>query len=113
MDMKNKCYICEKGDLEKKKIDYNLYEVDLGKFDAEICSKCGETFFDEDVSKKMTEVAKKKGLWGLQAKTKIGQAGTTLDIRLPKKIIEFMSLEKGKEVEMYPEGKNKLVITTE
>ena len=59
----------------------------------------------------MSEIAKKKGLWGLQTKPKIGQAGTTLDIRLPKKIIEFLDLKKGKEIEMYPEGKNRLVIS--
>jgi len=109
--MTKKCYICEKGSLTKKKVDYKLYGVSIGKFDAEVCGKCGEAFFDEDVSKKMTEIAKEKGLWGLQTKTKVGQAGTTLDIRLPKKIIDFLNLKKGKEVEIYPEGKDKLVIS--
>ena len=109
--MKEKCYICENGSLRKGKVDYILYGVSIGKFDAKICDKCRETFFDEQVSKKMTEIAKKKGLWGLQAKTKIGQSGTTLDIRLPKKFIEFFNLKKGKEVEIYPEGKNKLIIS--
>ncbi len=111
--MKEKCYICEKGDLESKKVDYELYGVKLGKFNAEVCNRCGETFFDEDVSKKMTEIAKKKGLFGLQTKTKIGQSGTTLDVRLPKRIIEFFDLKKGEEVELYPEGKDKLVISIE
>ena len=109
--MAEKCYICEKGDLIKKKVDYELYGISIGKFNAEVCNKCGEIFFNEEASKKMTEIAKQKGLWGLQAKTKIGQAGTTLDIRLPKRIINFFNLKKGKEVEIYPEGKNKLVIS--
>ena len=109
--MKEKCYICEKGNLRKEKVDYKLYGISLGKFNAEVCSKCGENFFEESVSKKMTEIAKKKGLWGLQTKTKIGQSGTTLDIRLPKRVIDFFNLKKGKEVEVYPEGKNKLVIS--
>jgi len=109
--MKEKCYICEKGNLKKKKADYKLHGISLGKFDAEICDHCGEIFFSEEVSKRMTKIAKRKGLWGLQAKTKIGQAGTTLDIRLPKKIIEFLELKKGEEVTIYPESKNKLVIT--
>ena len=109
--MKEKCYICEKGNLTKKRVDYDLYGVNIGKFNAEICDRCGEIFFDENASKKMTEIAKSKGLWGLQTKTKIGQSGTTLDVRLPKRIIEFLNLKKGKEVEIYPEGKNKLVIS--
>ncbi len=45
------------------------------------------------------------------AKTKVGQAGKTLDIRLPKKIIEFMRLKKGVEVTLTPENKNKITIT--
>ena len=109
--MKEKCYLCENGILTKKRVEYKLYGVDIGKFNAEVCEKCGEVFFDEETSKKMTETAKKKGLWGLQTKTKIGQAGTTLDIRLPKRIIDFLNLKKGKEVEIYPEGKNRLVIS--
>lgn len=109
--MKEKCYICETGTLIKKKIDYKLHGVRLGTFDAEICIHCGETFFDEKTSRQMTIIAKRKGLWGLQTRTKIGQAGTTLDIRLPKRIIEFLKLKKGREVEISPEGHDKLVIT--
>lgn len=109
--MKEKCYLCEQGNLTRKFVDYSLYGISLGKFQAEVCDKCNEVFYNEETSKKMTEAAKKRGLWGLNARTKIGQAGTTLDIRLPKKIISFLKLKKGKEVEIYPEGKNKLVVT--
>jgi len=109
--MKEKCYMCEKGNLTKKQVEYKLYGVSIGKFDAEVCDKCGETFFDEDVSRKMTKIAKEKGLWGLQARTKIGQAGTTLDVRLPKKIIDFLNLKKGEEVTICPEDKNKIIIS--
>jgi YgiT-type zinc finger domain-containing protein len=106
-----KCYICEKGELKKKKVDYSLYGESLGKFEAEVCTKCGDTFFSEETSDKITLVAKKKGLWGLEAKTKIGQSGSTLDVRLPQKIIAYMKLKKGKEVTIIPESKHKLVLT--
>ena len=109
--MAEKCYLCGKGRLTKKKVNYEVYGVSLGRFLADVCNACNETFFDETISRKMTELAKKRGIWGLHARTKIGQAGTTLDIRLPKKIISFLDLKKGKEVEIYPEGKNKLVVT--
>jgi len=105
-----KCYVCEKGNLKKKKVDYSLYGELIGKFNAEVCDKCGETFFSEEVSEKITEIAKKKGLFGLEAKTKIGQAGSTLDIRLPQKIIAYMKLKKGEEIKLIPESKRKLII---
>ena len=108
--MKEKCYICEIGNLERKRVEYKFHGVGLGIFDAEVCNHCGEIFFDESVSKQITTIAKKRGLWGLQTKTKIGQSGTTLDIRLPKRIIDYLKLKKGEEVEIYPEGKDKLII---
>lgn len=60
---REKCYICEKGNLEKKKIDYKLHKMLLGKFDAKICNKCEEIFFNEETSKKMTRIAKERKLW--------------------------------------------------
>ncbi|MBI5393093.1 AbrB/MazE/SpoVT family DNA-binding domain-containing protein [Candidatus Woesearchaeota archaeon] len=106
-----KCYICEKGNLQQKKVEYKLYGISLGVYAAEVCNLCKETFYNENESRKMTESAKKKGLWGLKARTKIGEAGSTLDIRLPKKIIDFMRVQKGREVEIEPLGKDKLIVS--
>ena len=105
-----KCYICEKGELVNKKVPYALYGIKVGEFPAEVCTKCNEVFFDEETSRKITARTKEMGLWGLSAKTKLGQSGSTLDIRLSKKLIDFLGLKKGKEVTLYPEGKNKLVV---
>ncbi len=105
-----KCYLCEKGVLKVREVPYEVHGEPVGKFKAEVCESCGETFFDEETSHKITAMTKKKGLFGLGAKTKIGQSGSTLDIRLPKKIIDFLHLRKGEEVIVHPEGKKKLVI---
>ena len=105
-----KCYLCEKGVLKTKKVPYLLYGTPIGDFKAEVCTKCGEVFFDEETSREITTATKEKGLWGLGSRTKIGQAGSTLDIRFPKKLLEFLGLRKGEEVSIYPEGKHKVVI---
>lgn len=110
MNDENNCWECGKP-LKDKHIEYSLYGIKIGTFPAKVCEICNESFFSEETSKKITQIAKQKGLWGLQAKTKIGQAGSTLDIRLPKKIIDFYKLKKGGEVTIYPEDKNKLVIS--
>ncbi|MBI3032270.1 YgiT-type zinc finger protein [Candidatus Woesearchaeota archaeon] len=109
-DEKNKCWECDNKMVEKQ-VDYILYGVAIGTFPALVCDHCNETYFSEETSRKITEITKQKGLWGLQARTKVGQAGNTLDIRLPKKIIEFTHLSKGAEVTITPENKNKIVIT--
>lgn len=107
-----KCYMCEKGELKKVKLPYRLYGEYLGDFEAEKCTKCGEIFYSEETSRRMTQAAKEKGLFGLNAQSKIGQSGTTLDIRLPKRVIEFMKLKKGEPVRIYPEDRKRLVIET-
>ncbi len=105
---KTKCYVCEKGNLVKKKVAYVVFGTEVGKFDAEVCTECGETFFDEAVSRKITQKTKEMGLWGLESKTKIGAVGSALDIRLSKKIVDFLRLKKGEEVLVYPESKSSI-----
>ncbi len=93
-----------------REVPYNLYGELIGRFKADVCEECGETFFDEETSGKITLATKAKGLWGMEAKTKIGQAGSTLDVRFPKRIIEFLNLKQGEEVTLYPESRKKLII---
>ncbi|MEK6841229.1 MAG: hypothetical protein AABW57_01255 [Nanoarchaeota archaeon] len=104
--------ICEEcsGKIEKKLIDYILLGKILGKFEAEVCNKCGEQVFDEDVSDKIEKRAKESGLWGLQAKVKVNQVGNSIAVTVTKPISEFLNLKKGKDVLIYPENKHKLIV---
>lgn len=47
-----------------------------------------------------------------EARTKIGQVGNSIDVKINKKLAQFAGFKKGEEVRVYPEGKNKLVIET-
>ena len=108
--MNGKCYMCGKGELVKKKVDVKPYGISIGRFDAEVCNECNETFFSEQTSDRIDEVAKNKGLWGLEARTRIGKVGNSIDVKISKKIAEFTGLKKGGEVRVYPEGKNRIII---
>lgn len=104
-----KCPICGKGILKKSKIKEYMSGVYLGEFPAEICTKCGESFTDSKTTREIEEVAKKKGIWGLGAITKITQTGNSLAVRIPKKIADFLKLKKEKEVFIHPQD-HKLII---
>lgn len=108
MNNKNLCWECNK-EMKKKKVDYKLHGVSLGKFEALVCEECDETYFSEETSRKITKIAKTKGLWGLEAETSITQAGNSLAIRIPKKIAEFLHFKKGTPTRIHPE-ENKLII---
>ena len=105
-----KCPVCEKGNLRRKVVPYSVYGVELGKFPADVCDKCGEQWFDEKTSLEIERLEKKMGLFGLSRKSKISYSGNSLVIRVPNAIAKFMGLKKEKRVMIHPEGKNKLEI---
>lgn len=108
--MKNKCPICNKGDLVAKEVEYTVYGISLGKFPAQVCTNCNEEWFDEKTSKKMEELEKKNGLFGLSRKSKISYSGNSLIVRIPEQLAKFMHLKKEEEITIYPEGKDKLIV---
>ncbi len=107
-----KCPICE-GEMERKKAPYAVGGIELGTFEADACSGCGEVFFTEASSDAIDRIAKERGLWGLEKKGKLGYSGNSLIVRIPKKVVEFMKLERGKEILIKPEDKKRLVIEIE
>ena len=104
------CYECEKGELTKKKVEYFQYGISLGKFEAEVCKRCGEVFYHAGSAKKIEIEAKRKGVWGIGAKTRIGTSGTALDVKLPKAIVNFLGVKKGQEVTIEPIDKRKFQV---
>ena len=96
--------------MKRKVVEYVRYGEKIGKFPAWVCNKCSTEYYDEDVIAKMEELVKAKGLWGLENKTKIAEAGNGYAIRLTKRLTEFIKGEKGKEVLIYPESKKRLIV---
>jgi YgiT-type zinc finger domain-containing protein len=105
-----KCPICGKGALKKGKIKEEMFGVYLGEFPAEICTKCGESFTDEKITRKIEESAKRKGIWNLEKKTRITKAGNSLSVRIPKQIADYLRLKQGEEVYIHPKDHKKLII---
>ena len=104
-----KCPICEKGNLEKSSLKEYMFGIYLGEFMADVCTKCGESFTDSATTRKIEEEAKKKGIWGLSAVTKITKTGNSLAIRIPKKLVDYLKLKEGREACIHPED-HKLIV---
>lgn len=103
---------CEEcgGKISRKNVDFLLYGEKLGVFPADVCAKCREEVFSEETSDRIDRAAKQKGLWGLSARTRVAQVGTSIAVTVNKQIADFMDLKKGCEVRVHPENKKKLVI---
>lgn len=104
-----KCEECG-GRVVRKTVSYDYLGEHIGKFQAEVCSKCGEVVFDEGVSNKIEQRVKQKGLYGLGATTRVGIAGSSFFVRITKKLAAFLKLRKGAQVHLHPEGKNRIVL---
>jgi len=104
-----KCPACNNGELKEGIFKEEQFGVYLGEYEGQKCTYCGEVFFDSDATQKIIEKAKEKGIFGIEARTKVAMSGNSLAIRIPKKIAEFLKLKKGKEVKIHPSG-DKLII---
>ena len=113
MERKMRCTACNMGKYGKKKVPYAFLGEPIGTFDALVCNHCGETLFEAAASQKIEEEVKKRGLWGLRARTKVSIVGNALDVRIPKALATFLSLKKGKEVILEPLDRNRLQIVVE
>ena len=105
---RQKCEECG-NKIVKKQVDFSIYGVNIGKFPAEVCTKCGEEVFDEKTSEEIDKITKQKGLWGLSKKVKIVKIGNSLAVRIQKTISDFVGLKEGNEAIIKPEG-NKIMI---
>ncbi len=110
MERKMRCTTCNMGEHQKKRVPYMFLGENLGVFDALSCNHCGETLFESAASDKIEAEVKRRGLWGLRARTKVSEVGNALDVRIPKTLVEFLSLKKGQEVILEPVDKNRLQI---
>lgn len=53
MNDENIWWECEEK-MKDKDVDYSLYGIKIEKFPAKVCEKCNETYFSEEISKKIT-----------------------------------------------------------
>ena len=104
------CYECDLGKLIKKNVEYRQYDVLIGKYPAEVCTKCDEIFFSGDAVEKIEKELKRRNLWGLGTKAHVGTSGNSLDIKLAKKLVNFFHLEKGQEVFIEPKSSNRFEV---
>ena len=106
---KMKCPMCG-GKLKAGKAEYRYQDVLFGKFDADVCRKCGEAFFTEAASDRIDKIAREKGLWGLERASKVSYSGNSLIVRIPAEIAKFTELERGRDIRIRPEGKKRIVV---
>ncbi len=98
------------GEAQRVRLEVKPYGVSIGGYPGYKCEKCGEEWFDEKTADGIELKTRKTGLFGLEAKGKVGVAGNSLIVRVPKHMAKFLGIKKGSLVKVGPEGKDKLII---
>lgn len=96
------------GSTETKQVEHKEFGVLLGRFRADVCTKCGETYYDSKTAAAIQQESKARGLFGLAKKAIVAEVGNSIAIRIPKEIASFLNLRKGTEVTLIPEDKHDL-----
>ena len=107
--MKIKCDECG-GIVGEQEVPFSLHGELLGNFPAEVCKQCGEKVFDEETADRIDKLAQEKGLWNLSSRTKVVQVGSSLGLTFSKRLSDFIKMQKGREVIIYPDTKQRFII---
>ena len=108
--MVEKCPVCGKGDLRRKRVREEMFGIALGAYDAEVCDGCGEVFFTGESVDQIQARAKELGIWGLASKVKVARSGNSLVVRIPSPLARYLNLRSGQEVLVAPDQKHRLVL---
>jgi len=114
------CPICG-GDVQKIETELSLFngKIKINPIVGYECKNCIEIFIDEEESKKIDRMINSEPYrtqidemrkYRFRLRRKVGYSGRSLVVRIPKDIEQVLSLRNGEEIEIYPEGKNKIVI---
>ena len=98
------------SEAQRVKLEVKPYGVSIGSYQGYKCEKCGEEWFEEKTAEEIEIKAKKLGLFGLEAKSKVGVAGNSLVVRVPKHMAKFLGIKKGSLVKVEPDGKDRLIV---
>jgi YgiT-type zinc finger domain-containing protein len=110
VNSRNRCPACGRGTLKLKRVREEMFGVDLGQYDAEVCEHCGESFFTPESVDQIERKAKELGLWGLASKVKVARSGNSLVVRIPSPLARYLKLKSGQEVILAPDRSHRLVL---
>jgi YgiT-type zinc finger domain-containing protein len=107
---KERCPVCGKGNLHVGRVKEEMFGIELGSFDAEVCDSCGESFLSSKSMDALEARAKELGLWGLASKVKVARSGNSLVVRIPSPLARYLKMKSGQEVLVAPDKGSRLVL---
>lgn len=99
--------------MKKSRTEVEFFGIDFGVQPCEVCNECGSEYISQELLEQIEAEVKKKGLFGLERRSRITKSGNSLVIRVPKEIADSLHIGKDSEITIYPSDKKRLVVEIE
>ncbi len=98
------------GELKRSKVEVEFFGIDFGLKDAEVCTRCGSEYLDQDTMKEIETIVKERNIFGLERKISVTKSGNSLVIRIPPEIAEYLGIHYKSVVQLFPVDKDRLEV---
>ena len=98
------------GELKKSKVEVEFFGIDFGMKDAEVCTRCGSEYLDQETMKEIETIVKERNIFGLERKISVTKSGNSLVIRIPPEIAEYLGIHYKSVVQLFPVDKDRLEV---
>jgi hypothetical protein len=98
------------GELKRSKVEVEFFGIDFGLKDAEVCTRCGSEYLDQETMKEIETIVKERNIFGLERKISVTKSGNSLVIRIPPEIAEYLGIHYKSVVQLFPVDKNRLEV---
>ena len=98
------------GELKRSKVEVEFFGIDFGLKDAEVCSRCGSEYLDQETMKEIETIVKERNIFGLERKISVTKSGNSLVIRIPPEIAEYLGIHYKSVVQLFPVDKDRLEV---
>jgi hypothetical protein len=104
-------YKCSCGsELKRSKVKVEFFGIDFGLKDAEVCTRCGSEYLDQETMKEIETIVKERNIFGLERKISVTKSGNSLVIRIPPEIAEYLGIHYKSIVQLFPVDKDRLEV---
>lgn len=98
------------GELKRSKVEVEFFGINFGLKDAEVCTRCGSEYLDQETMKEIETIVKERNIFGLERKISVTKSGNSLVIRIPPEIAEYLGIHYKSVVQLFPMDKDRLEV---
>jgi len=99
--------------MKKSLTEVEFFGIDFGMRKANVCTRCGTEYIEQEVMEEVEREVKRRGLFGLERRGRVAKSGNSLVIRIPREIAESLKIKRDLPIVIYPADSKRLIVEVE